>query len=195
MATQILSRLAFFDFLAIHHPSEYLLIGNHFNRTDIRLGQRENLEDYTGLDEDKILALENPTAGGILSTAKTLAYQKQSDDLLSFLADFPSTQQHAAWMLSSIYTFTNFIHSIIGGGSEGYFPSDEFRCVTRAKLGLGPTNDPPPPASSTSVPARSPSMLQKTPYTPSAVRSIKANAISGTIQYETGSISSSSNSI
>ena len=40
--SQLLSRLAFFDFLAIHHPAEYLLIGNHFNRTDIRLGQREN---------------------------------------------------------------------------------------------------------------------------------------------------------
>ena len=52
-----------------------------------------------------------------------------------------------------------------------------------------------PPASSTSVPARSPSMLQKTPYTPSAVRSTKANAISGTIQFGIDSISSSSNSI
>lgn len=102
--SQILSRLAFFDFLAIHHPAEYLLIGNHFNRTDIRLGQRENLEDYTGLDEDKILALENPTERGILSTAKTLAYEKQCDDLLSFLADFPSTQHGCSAQLTALPT-------------------------------------------------------------------------------------------
>lgn len=38
---------------------------------------------------------------------------------------------------------TNLIHSSIGLGSEGYFSADEFRCVTRAKLGFGPTNDPP----------------------------------------------------
>ena len=46
-------------------------------------------------------------------------------------------------MLSSTDSSTNFFHSIIGVGSEGYFPSDEFRCVAWAKLGLGPTNDPP----------------------------------------------------
>ena len=103
----------------------------------------ENLEDHTGLDEDKILTLINPSAKGILSAAKTLAYQKQCDDTLSLLADFPHTQQHAAWMLSSTDSSTNFIHSLIGVGSEGYFPSDEFRCVVRAKLGLSPTNDPP----------------------------------------------------
>ena len=43
-------------------------------------------------------------------------------------------------MLSSTDSSTNFIHSSIGLGSEGYFSADEFRCV---KLGLGPTNDPP----------------------------------------------------
>ena len=68
---------------------------------------------------------------------------KQCDDMLSLLADFPHTQQHAVWMLSSTGSSTNFIHSLIGVGSEGCFPSDEFRCVVRAKLGLGPTNDPP----------------------------------------------------
>ena len=86
--SQILSRLAFLDF---HHPPEHHLLSNHYNRGDIRLGRMENLEDHTGLDEDKILTLINPSAKGILSAAKTLAYQKQCDDTLSLLADFPHT--------------------------------------------------------------------------------------------------------
>jgi hypothetical protein len=36
-----------------------------------------------------------------------------------------------------------FIHSLIGLGSKGYFSSNEFRCVARVKLGVGPTNEPP----------------------------------------------------
>lgn len=139
--SQILSRMAFYDFLALHHPSEYQLISNHFNRTDIQLGQREHLEDHTGLDEAKMLALVNPSARGILSSAKSLAYQKQSDEILAFLADSPTTQQHAAWMLSSTDSSTNFIHSSIGLGSEGYFSSEEFICIARAKLGIAPSND------------------------------------------------------
>ena len=140
---QILSRMAFFDFLALHYPPEYQLISNHYNRTDIRLGQLEKLEEHTGLDEEKMLALVNPSARGILTSAKTLAYQKQSDDILAFLADSPASQQHAAWMLSSTDSSTSFIHSSVGLGSEGYFSSDEFRCVARAKLGIAPSNDQP----------------------------------------------------
>jgi hypothetical protein len=90
-----------------------------------------------------MLSLTTPTARSTLTTAKTLAYKKQSEDLHSLLADFPITQQHAAWMLSSTDSSTSFVHSSIALGSEGYFSADEFRCVARAKLGLSPTNDPP----------------------------------------------------
>ena len=141
--SQILSRLAFYDFLALHYPPEYQIISNHFNRTDIHLGQQEALEDHTGLNEETMLSLVLPSARSILTTAKNLAYKKQSEDLHQLLADFPISQQHAAWMLSSTDSSTNFIHSSIGLGSEGYFSSDEFRCVARAKLGLGPTNEVP----------------------------------------------------
>ena len=126
---QILSRLAFYDFLALHFPFEYQLISNHFNRTDIRLGQQEALEDDTGLTEETMLSLVIPSARGILTTVKTLAYKKQSENLLARLADSSATQQHAAWMLSSTDTSTAFIHSFIGLGSEGHFSSDEFRCI------------------------------------------------------------------
>ena len=138
---QILSRLAFFDFLALHYPPEYQVINNHFSRTDIHLGQQESLEGNTGLTEEIMLSLVIPTARGVLTTAKTLAYKKQSEILLARLADFPSSQQHAAWMLSSTDNSTTFIHSSIGLGSEGYFSADEFRCIARARLGFGPTND------------------------------------------------------
>jgi hypothetical protein len=46
---QILSRLAFFDFLALHFAPECQVINNHFSRSEIRLGQQESLEDNTGL--------------------------------------------------------------------------------------------------------------------------------------------------
>jgi Reverse transcriptase (RNA-dependent DNA polymerase) len=139
---QILSRLAFFDFLALHFPPEYQVINNHFSRSEIRLGQQESLEDNTGLTEEIMLSLVTPTARGILTTAKTLAYKKQSEILVARLADFPESQQHAAIMLSSTNNSTSFIHSSIGLGSEGYFSADEFRCIARARLGFGPTNDP-----------------------------------------------------
>ena len=146
MATEkslILSHIAFFDFLAIHYPHEFQLISIHFNRTGIQLRHQEALQDHTGLNEETMLTLTSPSARNILTVAKTLAYKKQSEDLHSLLADFPISQQHAAWMLSSTDSSTNFIHSSIGLGSEGYFSADEFRCVTRAKLEFGPTNDPP----------------------------------------------------
>ena len=141
--SQILSRLAFYDFLALHHLPEYQVISNHFNRTDIRLGRQEVLEDHTGLNEETMLSLISPSAPAILTKAKNLAYKKQSEDLHSLLADNPTSFQHAAWMLSSTDSSTSFIHSSIALGSEVYFPADEFRCVARAKLGVGPTNDPP----------------------------------------------------
>ena len=141
--SQILSRLAFFDFLALHHPHEYQITSNHFSRSDIHLGRQEALEDHTGLNEETMLSLIFPSATAILTTAKNLAYKKQSTDLHSLLADFPCSQQHAAWMLSSTDSSTSFIHSSIALGAEGYFSADEFRCVARAKLGLGPSNDPP----------------------------------------------------
>ena len=59
------------------------------------------------------------TARSTLTTAKTLAYNKQSEDLHSLLADFPITQQHAAWILSSTDSSTSFVHSSIALGSEG----------------------------------------------------------------------------
>ena len=49
--------------------------------------------------------------------AKTLAYNKQSEDLHSLLADNPISLQHAAWMLSSTDSSTSFIHSSIALGS------------------------------------------------------------------------------
>ena len=140
---QILSRMAFLDFLTIHFPLEYQFTNNLFSRTDIRLGTQEGLQDDTGLTDAIMLSLVNPSASSTLTTGKTLAYKKQSTDLLSLLADNPDTQQLASWMLSSTDSSTNFIHSLIGLGSEGYFSSDEFRLVARAKLGEGPTNDPP----------------------------------------------------
>jgi Reverse transcriptase (RNA-dependent DNA polymerase) len=140
---QILSRMAFLDFLATYYPPEYQFTNNLFNRNDIRLGTQEALQDHTGLTDAIMLSLVNPTARSTLATAKTLAYKKQSTDLLFLLADSPATQQLASWMLSSTDSSTSFIHSLIGLGSEGYFSSDEFRCVARAKLGVGPTNDPP----------------------------------------------------
>ena len=45
--SQILSRLALFDFLALHHPPEYQIINNHFSRTDIHPGHQEALADHT----------------------------------------------------------------------------------------------------------------------------------------------------
>lgn len=42
--SQILSHLAFHDFLALHHPPEYQIISNHFNRSGIHLG-RQILKD------------------------------------------------------------------------------------------------------------------------------------------------------
>ena len=140
--SQILSRLALFDFLAKHHPHEFQLISIHLNRTEIQLGQQEALQDHTGLNEETMLTLTSPSARNILTAAKTLAYKKQSEDLHSLLVYYPISQQHAAWLLSSTDSSTNFIHSSIRLGSEGNFSADEFRCVTRAKLGFGPTNDP-----------------------------------------------------
>ena len=142
LTDMILSRLTLFDFLALHHTPEYQIISNHFSRTDIHLGHQEALADHTGLTEEIMLSLTTPTARNTLTAAKTLAYKKQSEDLHSLLAINPISQQHAAWMLSSTDSSTNFVHSSIALGSEDYFSADEFRCIARAKLGLSPTNDP-----------------------------------------------------
>ena len=87
--SQILSRLAFFDFLALHHPPEYQTISNHFSRTDIHLGYQEALADHTGLTEEIMLSLTTPTSRNTLTAAKTLAYKQQSEDLHSLLVDNP----------------------------------------------------------------------------------------------------------
>ena len=125
--SQILSRLAFFNFLAHHHPPEYQTISNHFNRTDIHLGRQEALEDHTGLTEETMLSLISPSAPAILTAAKNLAYKKQSEDLHSLLADNPISLQHAAWMLSSTDSPTSFIHSSIAIGSEVCSPAGPYQ--------------------------------------------------------------------
>jgi hypothetical protein len=68
---QILSRMAFLDFLAIYYPPEYQFTNNLFNRNDIRLGTQEALQDHTGLTDAIMLSLVNPTARSTLATAKT----------------------------------------------------------------------------------------------------------------------------
>ena len=140
---QLLSRLAFKDFLALHYPSEYQSLTTLHPWADIRLGHQENLEDNTDLNEVTMLSLANPTARGILSNGMKLAYAHKSKKILDHLAEYPETQQKAAWMLSSSTNSNAFIHSTIGLGAEGYFSADEFRCAARARLGEGPSNDVP----------------------------------------------------
>jgi hypothetical protein len=60
-----------------------------------------------------MLSSDTPTARGILTTAKTFDYKKQSEILVARLADFPESQQHAAIMLGSTNNSTSFIHSSI----------------------------------------------------------------------------------
>jgi hypothetical protein len=138
---QLLSRLAFKDFLALHYPLEYQSLLTHLPWADIRLGHQENLEEHTGIDQVTMLSLANPSARGTLSTAMSLAYTQKSKQILSHLADSTMSQQKAAWMRSSSVSSNAFIYSTIGLGAEGYFSSDEFRCAARARLGEGPSND------------------------------------------------------
>ena len=69
---QLLSRLAFKDFLALYYPSEYQSLITLHPWADIHLGQQEHLEDHTDLNEVTMLSLANPTARVTLTKGMNL---------------------------------------------------------------------------------------------------------------------------
>jgi hypothetical protein len=139
---QMASRLAFQDFLSTVYPLDYLYSQQHHNMywNPIRLGESENLAEHTELTEDMIASMSHINCRAMLSTAFKNASAKQAELYHTSLATLPSSQQSAAWFLSSSISSSAFITSTTGIDSDKYFPSSDFICAVRAFLGYGHTN-------------------------------------------------------
>lgn len=139
---QIISRLLFLEFLHSYHPNDIAFTQDIYNMRAIHMGDCEDIRDLTEITEEDMASMTHQTAGAVLKAGKEKAAQAVARSLLSELADRISTRQEAAWFLSSTSGSAAFLDSPVGISGEKFFSSEDFRCAARAKLGMGPSNDP-----------------------------------------------------
>jgi hypothetical protein len=140
---QIASRLAFQNFLSSVYPMDfqYTLQQQHnMYWSPIKLGDCENLGDYTDLTTEELASMTHANCRTTLSTAVKTALAKQSDLYHTSLCAFPATRHISAWFLSSSVSSTSFISSTTGIDASNYFPPSDFVCAVRAFLGYGHSN-------------------------------------------------------
>ena len=139
---QMASRFAFQDFISTVYPLDYLYTQQHHNLywNPIRFGESEDLAEHTDLTEDMIASMSHANCKAMLSTAFKTASTKQAELYHTSLTILPTSQQLAAWFLSSSISSSAFITSTTGIDSDKYFPSSDFICAVRAFLGYGHTN-------------------------------------------------------
>jgi hypothetical protein len=107
------------------------------------MGDCEGVREHTELSEEDMAAMTLETAGATLRSSKAKAASAVAAALLTTLSSSIQTRQQAAWFLSSTTGGAGFLDSTAGIGVEKFFSSEDFRCAARAKLGVGPSNDPP----------------------------------------------------
>lgn len=140
---QLISRLLLLDYLGTYHPTELPFTQEHYDLNAIHMGDCEGVRELTEISEEDMAAMTHQTAGAILKAGKAKAASKVSEQLRTDLASSIGTRQQAAWFLSSTPGCTAFLDSTAGLNAEKFFSSEDFRCAGRAKLGMGPSNDPP----------------------------------------------------
>lgn len=141
----LMSRLAFQNFVASVYPQDYRYGQQHNNNPHwrpIRLGTFENLEQHTGLTDDIVASMTHLTGKLALSTGMKTAHLYQSTRLRAALAADPNTRHEAAWLLSSSASTVNFVTSTRGLINPTYFRDEDYICAVRAVLGQGPINNP-----------------------------------------------------
>ena len=140
---QVISRLLFLEFLHTYYPNEAAFTQDTYNLKAVRMGDCEGIREVTEISEEDMAQVTHQTAGAVLQAGKVKAAKAVAASLLSELADRISTRQEAAWFLSSTSGCTAFLDSTVGIAAEKFFSSEDFRCAARAKLGVGPSSDPP----------------------------------------------------
>ena len=140
---QLISRLLLLDYLSTYHPTDVAFTQDHYNLNAIHMGDCEGVRELTEVSEEDMASMTHQTAGAILKAGKAKAASKVSELLRADLASSIGTRQQAAWFLSSTSGCTAFLDSTAGLHAEKFFSSEDFRCAGRAKLGMGPSNDPP----------------------------------------------------
>jgi hypothetical protein len=139
---QLISRLLLVNFLTTYHPTETAFTQEHYNLNAIHMGDCEGIRELTEVSEEDMASMTHQTAGATLKAGKAKAASKVSESLLAELSSSEGTRQQAAWFLSSTSGGTAFLDSTAGIAVEKFFSSEDFRCAGRAKLGMGPSNDP-----------------------------------------------------
>ena len=139
---QILSRVAYIDFLSKYFPGERKTAQDHFDLSAIRLGTKEGIQESTEISELVMDTLTVKNASLVLSKGMKEAHKDIFSKLRTKLIEDEKKSQ-VAWLLSAAVTSTSFLFSTTGLEHDGYFGSAEFRCAGRNKLGVGPVNDHP----------------------------------------------------
>jgi hypothetical protein len=140
---QLISRLLFLEFLHKFHPNETAFTQDTYNLKAVHMGDCEGIRELTEISEEDMAQITHQTAGAVLKAGQAKAAKAVAASLLSELTERISTRQEAAWFLSSTSGCTAFLDSTMGIAGEKFFSSEDFRCAARAKLGVGPSNDPP----------------------------------------------------
>ena len=139
---QILSRLTFLAFITQYHPLDAALTQEHYNLRPVHMGDSEGIRELTGITEEDMAGLTTINGRATLQKGKLHAGTRIKDILLASLASHGDTRQQAAWLRSTPNTTSDFLDSNAGIEHEKFFSNEAFICAARARLGVGPSEDP-----------------------------------------------------
>ena len=142
-AGQISSRLATREFQAKYFPQELHNVQTDLYWRTIQLGKEQGLEEHTEISEVMMIGMTLATSHGILTLGKRKADKVAGDMIHTKLLETLDGRRTAAWMKSSSNSGMAFMDSTVGIELNRYFTKEEFRCVARSKIGVGPTNQDP----------------------------------------------------
>ena len=139
---QICSQLSVLSFLGTHRPSERSDLSQNDFWSHVQPGHTEGLQDLTGLSASDLDALTTQSCRPKLAAAKRTAEDASLTHTIAALSDTGLFQAAANLRSSTASTFA-FCLSSIGIDNPLYFGPGAFRATVRARLGVGPTNEPP----------------------------------------------------
>lgn len=138
---QLASQLAVLSFLGTYRPTERCDLQQYNFWSHVHPGTTEGLQDLTGLSASDVDSMTAQTCRPRLATAKKAADDASLALALAALSDNGHFQAAANLRSSTNSTFA-FCMSSIGIDNPLYFSPGAFRATVRARLGVGPTNEP-----------------------------------------------------
>ena len=139
-AGQIPDRLATRDFQAKYFPHELHNVRADLYWRTIQLEKEQGLEEHTEISEIMMIGMTMATSHGIWTLGKRKPDKVAGDMIHSKVLETKDGRRTAAWMKSSSNSGMAFVDSAVGIELNRFFTKDEFRCVARSKMGVGPTN-------------------------------------------------------